>query len=149
MAKNKFRGGGGPSNPVGSSGLVLHAEASSFSGPIPPPGILEKYNEIIPNGAERIMAMAEKQSAHREWLEKRVVDGGVRSQTRGAWFAFIIAILATSGGICLIYQGKSVAGLTTILGSVAGLVGVFVYSKHEQKAERIEKAEALHGRRSR
>jgi uncharacterized membrane protein len=129
--------------------LVLHAESTSFSGPIPPPGILEKYNEIIPNGAERIMAMAEKQSAHRESIEKRVIDGEVASQTRGSWFAFIITVLAISGGVFLIEQGKSASGLTTIITSVAGLVGVFVYSKQEQKKERIEKAEALQARRNR
>ena len=55
--------------------LIQASASSSFSGPIPPPALLQKYNEIIPNGAERILAMAEKQSAHREYLEKRVVDG--------------------------------------------------------------------------
>lgn len=95
------------------------------------------------------MAMAEKQSAHRESIEKRVIDGEVASQTRGSWFAFIITVLAISGGVFLIEQGKSASGLTTIITSVAGLVGVFVYSKQEQKKERIEKAEALQARRNR
>ena len=39
--------------------------SSAFSGPLPPPTILNKYNEIIENGAERIMKMAENQSEHR------------------------------------------------------------------------------------
>jgi len=32
----------------------------SYYGIIPSPDDLEKYNKIIPNGADRIMAMAEK-----------------------------------------------------------------------------------------
>lgn len=74
--------------------LLIQASSSSFSGPIPPPALLEKYNEIIPNGAERILAMAEKQSTHREYLEKRVVDGNVSNQTRGSYFGFIISLVA-------------------------------------------------------
>jgi uncharacterized membrane protein len=31
-----------------------------WSGPLPPPAVLEKFSQIIPNGAERIVAMAIK-----------------------------------------------------------------------------------------
>jgi uncharacterized membrane protein len=47
--------------------------AASFSGPLPPPSILGKYNDILPNGAERIMKMAENQSTHRIELEKLAI----------------------------------------------------------------------------
>ena len=36
-----------------------------FSGPLPPPSILSEYNNIIKNGAERMMKMTENQSGHR------------------------------------------------------------------------------------
>ena len=50
---------------------IIHAQHSeAFSGPIPPPDLLEKYNNIIPNGADRILAMAEQQQAHRQFMEK-------------------------------------------------------------------------------
>lgn len=35
------------------------SQSVSFQGPIPPPQLLEQYSKVIPNGAERIMAMAE------------------------------------------------------------------------------------------
>lgn len=94
------------------------------------------------------MAMAERQSAHREKLEEQVVNGNVTNQTRGSWFAFILALVSILSGVFLIYEGKSVAGLVDILTSVGALVGVFIYSKHEQKKERNEKAAALHSLRS-
>jgi uncharacterized membrane protein len=94
------------------------------------------------------MAMAEKQSSHRERLEARVIDGGVANQTRGSYFAFIIALVAIVGGFVLIEQGKSALGLSAIITSVGGLVGVFVYSKRQQKKERVEKSEALQARKS-
>jgi uncharacterized membrane protein len=147
VAKNKFRPEGQQTNPQG--GLLVQSMSASFSGPIPPPGLLEKYNEVVPNGAERILAMAEKQSAHREYLETRVIDGNVANQTRGSYFAFIISLVAIVGGFVLIEQGKSGAGLAAIITSLSGLVAVFFYSKHSQKQERIEKSVALQSRKNR
>jgi uncharacterized membrane protein len=46
----------------------------TFSGPIPPPTLLAEYNKVVPNAAERILAMAEKQSEHRQFLEKKVIN---------------------------------------------------------------------------
>jgi uncharacterized membrane protein len=122
---------------------------ASFSGPLPPPSLLAKYSDIIPNGAERIMAMAEKQSEHREKLEARVVNGNVAAQTRGSWFAFILCLVALVGGFYLILQGKSAAGLVSIITSVGVIGGIFIVSRREQKSERVEKAAALQKKRHR
>jgi uncharacterized membrane protein len=147
MSRNRGRGDGGLP-PQHQTSSLLVSQSAQFSGPIPPPAVLEKYNEIIPNGAERIMAMAENQSAHREWLEKRVIDGDVASRTRGSWFAFILSLVAIVGGVYLIAQGKSASGLTTIIASLASLAAVFFYSKHEQSKERIAKSTALETRKN-
>lgn len=48
-------------------------KASTFSGPLPPPEILGEYNEMLKDGAERIMKMAENQSKHRIELEKHTI----------------------------------------------------------------------------
>jgi len=119
-----------------------------FSGPLPLPNLIARYNEIIPNGAERIMAMAERQSAHREQMEARVVNGNVASQTRGSYFAFILALISIMGGFFLIYAGKNAQGLVAIIVSVGSLAGVFIYSKYEQRKERERKSETLQSRRS-
>ena len=77
-----------------------------FSGPLPPPDLLARYNEIIPNGAERIFAMAENQARHREKLETKVIEGNVSTQREGSWFAFILTLVALIGGMFLIYVGQ-------------------------------------------
>jgi uncharacterized membrane protein len=127
----------------------VHAEIkmAAFSGPIPHPTLLAQYNDVIPNGADRIMAMAERQSAHREQLETRVVEGNVANQTRGSYFAFIIMLVAILCGFYLIHEGKNAVGLTSIITAVGGIVGVFFYSKMEQKKEREDKSAALAERR--
>jgi uncharacterized membrane protein len=95
------------------------------------------------------MAMAERQSAHRERLEFLVVNSNVANQTRGSWFGFILGLVCIVGGFILIFVGKSIVGLSAIIASVAGLASIFVYAKREQRKERIEKATVLQSRQSR
>lgn len=127
---------------------LIEIEASVFSGPLPLPDLIAEYDRIIPNGAERIMAMAERQSSHRETMEASVVRGNIASQTRGSYFAFILALVSILGGLFLIYSGRSAAGLASIIASVGALAGVFVYSKYEERKERGRKLENLQSRRS-
>ena len=119
-----------------------------FSGPIPPPNLLARYNEVVPNGAERIMAMAERQSSHREGLEKQVLAGNLDSQKQGNNRAFILSLVIVLGGIYLMATGKSGWGFAAIITSLTSLVSVFAIAKREQRKERIEKSANLaEGRR--
>lgn len=138
-----------PPPPVSTAIATLTHQSVSFSGPLPHPALLAKYNEVIPNGAERIMAMAERQSAHREYLEAQVVAGNVKSQSRGSLYAFIICMVTVIGGFVLIGLGKSVIGISAIIGSLATLAGVFIFSKREQRKERVEKQDTLLSRKAR
>jgi uncharacterized membrane protein len=59
-----------PNNQNNSREVVVTEISQSFSGPLPHPDVLRKFNEIIPGAAERIIKMAEDQSIHRKELEK-------------------------------------------------------------------------------
>ncbi len=111
--------------------------------------MLIKYNEAVPGGAERILAMAERQGAHREALETTVIVAGVKSQTRGAWFGFIISMTAIMGGIYLVTLGKDGQGLAAIISSLAALTAVFVVGKRKEGKELKEKSDALAKRMNR
>ena len=39
-------------------------QVQQWSGPLPDPNSLARYNEVLPNAAERIMSMAEKEMEH-------------------------------------------------------------------------------------
>jgi uncharacterized membrane protein len=123
--------------------LEMRAEYRSFSGPLPHPEVLARYNEVIPGGAERILAMAERQSEHRESLESKVVDANLASQKNGSLRAFILALIVILGGIYLMATGKDGWGFAAIIGSLASLVAIFAIGKVEQKKEREAKAAAL------
>src|SRR5438876_1426484 len=63
-------------------------------GPIPPPEELAAYNQIIPNGADRILKMAEAQSAHRIEIEKLVIGSQQKQSSRGQHYALVVALVA-------------------------------------------------------
>lgn len=114
-----------------------------FSGPLPPPDVLEKYNRVLPGLAERIVALTENQSRHRQNLEKTVTAARLRSETLGQMFAFILALVALAGSFWLISLGYSTTGLAVILGEIAALVGAFVYGRRSQQKELSDKRQAL------
>lgn len=105
--------------------------------------MLEQYNRVLPDGANRIVAMAESQLQHRQSLEGAVVRGNLRAEIRGQVFGFILGLAAIGGGISLIAHDKDVQGLVAILSAFAALAGVFVYSRRQQAKEREQKRKEL------
>ena len=82
------------------------AQQYSFSGPLPPPEILAKYNEALPGLAERIICMAEQQAKHRQSIEKTVIDSNAFVQKVGPFLGFVVAMTAVIGGTILVLKGK-------------------------------------------
>lgn len=121
----------------------ISASISAFQGPLPPPEALEQYGRIVPNGADRIVAMAESQMRHRQALESAVVNGNVEAQRRGQVMGFILGLVAILGGIGLIAFDKDVEGLSAIITAFVALAGVFVYGRVEQRRERERKRDEL------
>lgn len=115
----------------------------AWKAPLPPPHVLAKYNEAFPGCAERIVNAAETQAQHRQHLETITVEGNVRSQSRGQWMAFILALVILLGGFLLIYLNKDVLGTVFIGSDIATTVGIFIYGKRDQKQQLRRKAEAV------
>ncbi len=103
--------------------------AKGFSGPIPPPDILQGYEVICTGAADRIILMAEKQEKHRHEMEKRGQKGLFISEYLGAIFAFLVCVLAIGGAVFCIIKGHSITG--TIIGSfpLASVVYYFVLGR--------------------
>ena len=65
---------------------------------------------------------------------------GSKQTLRGQILAFILGLITIIGGLYLISQGKDIQGYRLLIGTAATLVSVFIYGKHQNKKERIEKA---------
>jgi uncharacterized membrane protein len=118
--------------------LVMVSVEQRFSGPLPPPSILEGYNAALENGAERIMRMAEKQNDHRIEMEKGVINHQLKESSRGQWFGFIIGVFTLCLAGFLAFQGREIAGSVIGAAGVTGLVSVFVLGKRMQRKELLE-----------
>jgi uncharacterized membrane protein len=114
-------------------------ETVTFSGPIPPPEVLSKYADIIPNGADRILKMAEKQSDHRQHLEKWAVIGGTILSYFGVFFAFILALATIYFGSNLIEKNHTITGSIFAGVGLLGLVSAFIYGTRSRKEERLRR----------
>ena len=101
----------------------------AFSGPLPPPEVLQKYNEISPGAADRIITMAENEAAHRHEIEQLIVRSEAREGRIGQIFALIIGVVTIcTGGLTAVY-GSPIAGGFIGTGGVIGLVSAFIWGR--------------------
>ncbi len=114
-------------------------------GPLPTPEILNGYNQLIPNGADRIMRVFENQSNHRLGLENKVVGRQTFQGLLGQIFAFVIAIFCLILGYYLVMKGHDAAGITIFSLDIVGLVYVFVTGKKKHKEDLSNKNNSKKG----
>jgi uncharacterized membrane protein len=101
--------------------------------------MLAGYENVCRGAGDRIIKMAEEQAGHRRNLEERVVRGGITDARLGQILAFLLALFFGGGSFWLIYSGKPITGVITLIGELTALVGVFVYGRHQQAVERQKK----------
>ena len=112
-----------------STSLII----KQHSGPLPDPVTLKSYNEIIPNGAERIMNMAEKQQSHSMDMERTAMRRASFQHLLGQIFAFILAGSAIWFGYELTYRGFEKAGITIFATTIGIILYSFVLGKRLKK----------------
>jgi uncharacterized membrane protein len=106
----------------------IHAvEFSSYSGPIPPPDLLQRFDEVYPGAAKQILDDFVQESAHRRSMERKVVNAESFKEVCGAIFAGLIGMTGVGGGVWLAHEGRATGGLSTIFATLASLVGVYLY----------------------
>lgn len=124
------------------SHISQRTEISHYQGIIPPPDHIELYNKIIPNGADRIMQMAERQQAHRIEIEFTVVKSQQKQSERGQLFGLILGITGLLIAACLALNGHETTGSIIGGSTVISLVSVFVIGKTKQRNDLKTKKEA-------
>lgn len=107
---------------------ITEITEQSHSGPIPDPESLEHYNNIIPNGADRIMQMAEKQQQHRFSIENKAIKSQTSQSMKGQIFGFIISLFCIIGGIYLTMNNYPIQGGGLIAITVS-ITAIFVIKK--------------------
>ena len=131
--------------PVENPHQIARAQISAqkFSGPLPPPEILVQYNDAVPDGAERIIVMAETQAKHRMALESRVVDADIKRANWGLAAGFVVAVVGLIVSFLLIDRGKEWPGAAVGAFDLVGLVGAFIYGTISRRSEREQRLKMM------
>jgi uncharacterized membrane protein len=113
---------------------------SHFSGPLPPPETLARYEQVLPGAADRIFKMAESQSSHRQALEANTIGQQVRQSGRGQLYALFVSLALIGGAVWLSLAGHPIVGGLFGGGTLIGTVTVFITGKRVQVTSLAEKS---------
>ncbi len=102
--------------------VVARVMAREFKGPIPSPDILAEYENIFPGFADRIISMAERQSSHRQEMEKIQTNAEGRDSLLGVIFAFLLGFCCIVACVIMVINVPNAAGV--ICGSIIGVTGI-------------------------
>ena len=108
---------------------LAHIQQASFSGPIPPPSILEGYERLVPGAADRILKMAESESRHQQEIEFAALNGDIREGKRGQIFGFSSVIIAFGTAILALKMGSPALAIAIGSTTVVGVVSAFIIGR--------------------
>ena len=122
----------------------LIAYVETWSAPLPHPAILAEYDRAVPNGAERLFSIAERQAYHDMEVEAATVESDNRLAERGQLIGFVAVVLVIALAGYLAYEGAYAAAVAAVGLDVVGLAAVFVYGslrKRDSREIRVEDAD--------
>lgn len=123
-----------------------------FGGPMPPPDVLAGYDKALPGAADRIVALAEGEAAHRQQMDRQHIEAFIADahedraqQTRGQYLGFAIAVIGIVAAVVVIVATDSWPGTASaaVLGGapLVTLVGLFLRGHHNGETEEPQPAQ--------
>jgi uncharacterized membrane protein len=111
-----------------------------FAGPVPSPDLLEKYEQIQPGFADRLIKMAEKEQEHRLKSQEKLIDGErelsnkeLANFKRGQIFAILSVFIIVSLCVFIFYRGYKTEGRDIAVAVIIGLAGIFISGRFNRK----------------
>lgn len=113
------------------------------SGPLPHPQILAEYDKIIPDGAERLLAMAEKEQDSRIQAEKETRDinkqiafDEIALKKTGQAIGFIVVFVFTILIIIFTFTGHEIVALGILGVGFAGIISAFMGMRSKKSSDK-------------
>lgn len=98
--------------PANNNSLI----SAQWQGPLPPPSTLAEFNAIIPNGAERIMRMAEIEQEGRIKFDSDNLRNDGLAVRRGQYLSFVIVMASLAAATYTAYIGAHWAVSCALVG---------------------------------
>ena len=100
---------------------------------------LTAYARLIPDGANRLMSLIEKQADHRMKLEAVAVPAQLKQSGRGQIFGFILVIIAFFLAGIFLFKGCSFWGGIIATSTSVSMAIIFGIGKHSSKMNLAKK----------
>lgn len=114
--------------------VISIIQAQHWSGPIPSPDALEKYEKVIPGSANRLLQLAEKEQAHRHSMDRESLSTKARDVRRGQYLGAGIGVLAVGGAIGIASVAPVVA--VALVGvPVASIINAIINARSSAKKQ--------------
>ena len=146
-SRNRQRAGQPQAQTPPSQQLVAQVTQASFAGPIPPPSLLSEYNDIVPDAANRILTMAEKQAEHRMALETFAVHSEVARSYWGLGAAALVALSIAGLAAAAIFTDHDAAGAALGTIDLVGIIGTFIYGNETRRRDLRNRVQVMTGRK--
>ncbi len=112
----------------------VEIQGKFYSGPLPQAADLKAYGEIASEFPLRILAMAEKEQAHRHKEESKYGSGERWIAGIGQVFGFLIALAFLAGAVLFLMHDKSIEGFGTMIAGLVTLIGPFLSRRKTERA---------------
>lgn len=117
------------SSNASSAAAVRVQQEEYFSGPVPPPSLLQSYEEIEPGLAGRLVRMTEREQEHAHKMDRRLLRNEYLADHAGRFAGLVVALAFLFVAAWLIDRGHDWPGLALGVVDLAALVSVFVYGR--------------------
>ena len=109
-----------------------------WEAPLPPPVLLEQYDQIAPGLAREIAEQAKIEASHLREHESNALKASIRYRARGQWMAFS-AMMAVIGlaAFALWMDARWVAGIAVSI--AVGTASVFVLEPLRKRKDKDDK----------
>jgi len=122
---------------------VVSQKVSRYRGPLPPPELLEGYNQVAPGSAQIIIDQFVAQGDHRRYLEKVVIEGDNKRANWGLVSGSTIALVGLLGAFYVISLGYSLEGLGSVVLALGPLIGSLIVILRKRQKEIKQKAQLV------
>lgn len=123
--------------------IIAASHTEILSGPLPHPRLLQEYNNVIHDGAERIMIMAEKQQNSRiegeketREINRHIADEQLKLQRRGQLIALIVILIILSLVVLFTFTGHETVTYILLGIGLAGIISAFTGVGVKKKSEK-------------
>lgn len=121
---------------VESNPRLMHVIQRRFHvGPLPSPEDMAEYNHIIPNGADRIMTMAEKEQEARLSQTAKNSESFFKMKARGQWLGLSIVVLFTALAAYLFSKEQYGLGVSLLGANLVAIIAIFVADRYFHNKE--------------